>query len=422
MLGHMHRLTALRINHSTQEGKNHRVELELDDLPGHHAASASFTFGVSRRDQEDIRWYLEDYLDYPFDPAPEIAARVERRMADIGRELFIQVFDSTPDGRSLWQALSHRLAETRITISSGDQTLSSLPWELLMEPSTGRTLATESLMFTRAPTQESRSAPQRSRSIRIMALIARPKGPRDVPFRSVALRMVSALSRRDDVEIDVLRPPTFPELEGRLKEASAAGRPYHVVHFDGHGSYQDLSAELVELPPTRPRGYVWFEDTAGAEQLIDGGTLGKLLAATGVRLLLLNACRSAYVEPAERPLERPSVNRGRGFESLADEVIASGVPGVVAMQYNINESAAADFYDATYGALVQGVTLGEAVTRGRRRMQLQPLRQGFDARPLVDWVIPVVYQAAAAPLFHRLDRRRRQMSPVRPPRYDELPN
>ena len=106
MLGHMHRMTALRINHSTQEGKNHRVELELDDLPGHHAACASFTFGVSRRDQEDIRWYLEDYLDYPFDPAPEIAARVERRMADIGRELFIQVFDSTPDGRSLWQARS----------------------------------------------------------------------------------------------------------------------------------------------------------------------------------------------------------------------------------------------------------------------------------------------------------------------------
>jgi hypothetical protein len=43
---------------------------------------------LNLQDQEDIRWYLEDYLQYPLEPAPKIAARIESRMAEPGAELF----------------------------------------------------------------------------------------------------------------------------------------------------------------------------------------------------------------------------------------------------------------------------------------------------------------------------------------------
>ena len=39
----------------------------------------------------------------------------------------------------------------------------------------------------------------------------------------------------------MLRPATFARLSEVLHEAADAGRPYHVVHFDGHGTYLDLA-------------------------------------------------------------------------------------------------------------------------------------------------------------------------------------
>ncbi len=63
--------------------------------------------------------------------------------------------------------------------------------------------------------------------------------------------------------------------------------------------------------PVRPgqHGYLLFEDPDSEEnqQLADGPTLGRLLAATGVPVLVLNACRSAFAEaPPARDRSRPA--------------------------------------------------------------------------------------------------------------------
>ena len=63
-----------------------------------------------------------------------------------------------------------------------------------------------------------------------------------MPFRSVASRLVrGGAEQMEGLDLDVLRPATFPRLAQVLQEAADAGRPYHVVHFDGHGTYLDLS-------------------------------------------------------------------------------------------------------------------------------------------------------------------------------------
>ena len=40
---------------------------------------------------------------------------------------------------------------------------------------------------------------------------------------------------RGQVDLVVLRPPTLDALAEALAEAAAAGEPFQVVHFDGHG-------------------------------------------------------------------------------------------------------------------------------------------------------------------------------------------
>jgi hypothetical protein len=44
---------------------------------------------------------------------------------------------------------------------------------------------------------------------------------------------------REAFQLDVLRPPTYEQLATALGLAKENGRPYHIVHFDGHGVYAD---------------------------------------------------------------------------------------------------------------------------------------------------------------------------------------
>ena len=189
-----------------------------------------------------MRWYLEDYLQYPRDPAPKIAARIEKRMAEIGTELFKGVFQSNDDARDLWAALRPKLSDTRVEIVTGVEEATTLPWERLRDPKTDVTLALRAQSFVRAHhgAAERPRVPQAGAGpIRILLVICRPRGADDVPFRSVANRLLKGLSgtHQDALRLDVLRPPTFEQLSRVLREAKTQNEPYHVVHFDGHGTY-----------------------------------------------------------------------------------------------------------------------------------------------------------------------------------------
>ena len=91
--------------------------------------------------------------------------------------------------------------------------------------------------------------------MRILLVICRPQGGNDVPFRSVAIRLIRGLtdSAREIFQLDVLRPPTFQRLEEVLRQAKAEGKPYHIVHFDGHGVYEDLNVKDSGKPPNPKR-------------------------------------------------------------------------------------------------------------------------------------------------------------------------
>src|SRR4051812_41757400 len=63
----------LRIRqHAVAEGR-HRVEIDLLGDGAPRAAVSTFDFRLSSQDEEDLRWYLEDFLQYPQEPAPAIA-------------------------------------------------------------------------------------------------------------------------------------------------------------------------------------------------------------------------------------------------------------------------------------------------------------------------------------------------------------
>ncbi len=406
--------------HAVGEGR-HRVDLSLDGDGAPRTATSTFDFSLTPQDGEDLRWYLEEFLQYPQEPAPTIARRIEGRMAEVGTELFKGVFQENDDARDVWSRVRERLGETRIEIITGVAEASTIPWELLREPKRDAALALTAHSFVRAQPNAA-LAPQlpvrKKGKIRILLVICRPQAEQDVPFRSVANQLIRGLdaANREAYDLDVLRPPTFEQLGKVLRQAHRDGNPYHVVHFDGHGMYREIKepgalgtlvGHLTSIVLAGPRagkhGYLWFENPqleAGSE-LVDGTSLGQLLAATGVPVLVLNACRSAHTEPAAEPgaADDPH-SQVRAFGSLAQEVMDAGVAGVVAMRYNVYVVTAARLAAELYAALARGGSLGEAVTLARKNLADNPLREVIYAPlPLQDWAVPVVYEAAPLKLF-----------------------
>jgi tetratricopeptide (TPR) repeat protein len=360
-------------------------------------AEVPFAFQQTPQEREDIRWYLEDYVRYPHDPAPIIATRVEQQMRQTGASLFAAVFEGSQEARTVWSKARPDLKTTRVEILSTD---TAIPWEILREGENGEAIALTALSFVRAPPElptGQPAVPARSESLRILLAICRPAGSADVPFRSVASRLIEGLRHANlPCECRVLRPPTFERLRQELVRARVAGRPYDIVHFDGHGVYLDQTAQDLgqRSDAHRMRGYLIFETEDGSEQYVNGTLMGQLLHEGQTPILLLNACRSAHAEPAGQPGDGSSVSVHQPFGSLAQEVSARGLVGVVAMRYNVFVETAAAFVEQTYALLSAGRTLGEAVAHARRMLAERSVRAPGDyAHAIQDWCVPEVYEA-----------------------------
>ncbi len=389
---------------------------------------------------EKLRWYLEDYAEFPADPAPAIAAETEQIVARVGRELFAAVF-GTGDAAAIWaQASLGGVDRLRVEVDADPADVPGLPWELLRDPGMDRPLVVAAGQFVRTHRQAAITVrvPKLNQSrLRALRVICRPEGREDVAFRSVASRLVrSGADQLPGLDLDVLRPPTFARLGQVLRQAADQGQPYHVVHFDGHGTYLDVehldtpangaesSADgggVVVSPlrygpslvaPARPgrHGYLLFEKPGSGsnQQLVDGPTLAGLLVATRVPVLVLTACRSAYAAAPDTPdaADTPAGvhDRIRAYGSLAAEVADAGVPGVVAMRYNVYVVTAAQFVADLYTALLAGHSLGRAATAARQALFDDPTRHiGTSPVALQDWVVPTVYETTPLTLLTRQD-------------------
>jgi hypothetical protein len=96
----------LRLRQFAEGESRYRVVAEFENGGVRRSAESRFDLHLTAQDQEDIRWYLEDFLQYPMDPAPAIAARIEGRMAAIGAELFAKALGNRP----VWQEVRHDLS------------------------------------------------------------------------------------------------------------------------------------------------------------------------------------------------------------------------------------------------------------------------------------------------------------------------
>lgn len=107
--------------------------------------------------------------------------------------------------------------------------------------------------------------------------------------------------------------------------------PIHVLHFDGHGTFDEEVDEQVGLHLSGGKqGMLAFENDEGKLDLVKAEDVVQILQDSGVRLAMLTACQSAMSTADD------------AFSSVAARLIKSGVdvspqggPGYIIVESSI---------------------------------------------------------------------------------------
>jgi tetratricopeptide (TPR) repeat protein len=332
---------------------------------------------------EDLRWYLEDYLLAPFGVWEERGPAVEQRLAGWGSQVFGSVFGVGPVRDAYQRARDQGL---ELVFRSAEPGLLGLPWELMRDGDGPVALGRGGISRSLPVTAGAETVEVPGGRLRVLMVISRPAGSRDVGYRMVARSLLERLEAvRGEVDLTVLRPPTFDALGRTVRLAAEAGEPFHVVHFDGHGLMpgRAVGGTVGGFTATGPgEGALAFELPGWGSHYVRASKVAAALAGGRVPVVVLNACQSGAM--------------GKELEaSVATALLSAGCATVVAMAYSVHAVAAAEFMAAFYESLFAGDSVGYAVTAGRRRLS------GYDGRPspkgeipLADWLVPVHYTRA----------------------------
>lgn len=375
-----------------------------------HSARWRFIAPIGPIEAEELRWYLEKYAIWPSEHFRDRACKVEENLVRWGQLLYEQALpvEHTTNVMQAWARIADDAGrrfsiEVDASVEAGASSseietaresatlLLGLPWELLHD---GQAFLFQGgkpvRVRRRLPSTSARDVPVVATPIRILLVTARPEDDACgyIDHRASALPLVEAMEALGGlVRLHVLDPPTLPALRDELDRARRAARPYHVVHFDGHGVY-DRHAGLGGLCFEEPRDDELLEKRRHIN--VYTSELGPLLSDHRIPLVFLEACQTAQAE--------------RASESVASELLKVGVASVVAMSHSVLVETARRFVEAFYDALARGARVGTAMLDGQRALKDDTFRGrifGAGELRLDDWFVPVLFQEKDDPQLFR---------------------
>ena len=90
----------LRINH---EGDSIQLSWQRGRAASRNAPPVTFAHPFDSKVLADLRWYLEEYLRFPYGLQPENAKKIEQQLQAWGQQLFDLVFRSSDKAREFFR-------------------------------------------------------------------------------------------------------------------------------------------------------------------------------------------------------------------------------------------------------------------------------------------------------------------------------
>lgn len=248
----------------------------------------------------------------------------------------------------------------------------ALPWETLYDRDRGERLACEgkasivrSLVVRRPPEPWEPAG-----RLRVLVLLS---GARDLDLDGEAERLEELSKKEPGIAVERAAANDLDGLERLLQSAEDRNRPFHVLHFAGHGglSAGPAGGVLVWEPPGLPRVTISGQDLSAL--------LRRFLA---LQMVVLNACSTA---------DLPGDGRDP-FAGVAAALLQGGVPVVVGAQGKLRDDAALLFAETFYRSLARGAVPEDAVAAARWALW-KKLPEGQT------WAQPILFQATTERRF-----------------------
>lgn len=337
----------------------------------------------TRGDENGLRWHriiaarnkIAGYIDGDA-TVPDLPGKQE--LQQLGCDLFDVLFPG--DVRRLYdharaefaRPVGAQVGERRLSIifTSMVPWVADKPLEFAYDPARRSLLAAQDVNFVRnvltAVPAEARLP--RQDKLRVLVVAAQPVGAASLSVDdeiAVITRGFQPLIDAQLAEVQVV-PSVTPEKLHELVQTSAYGNdPIDILHFIGHG----------EFVRREKKGYLLFEGDNGGIQRVDADVIAQIVARRGIRLVFLNACET-----------------GTGFSGshdftngVAPELVAAGVPAVIANQFPVLDPSATAFARHFYWSLALGRSIGDAAREARVAVNYSITGEA------IDWAVPVVF-------------------------------
>jgi CHAT domain-containing protein len=264
----------------------------------------------------------------------------------------------------------------RLILHLDSPELVRLPWELMRSAKLppGRLIMNQHLSLIRylPLAQPIRRKPYRV-PLDVLVLVSSPAGlpPLDVTSEQAKIKKsLRLMTWGKDVRLRFCEHATLDKLRSELERGA------DVVHFIGHGDFDEKSNSSS----------LQFECEDGERDAVSAEALGEVLHDSTVRLVVLNSCESAASAPHN------------AFTGVAQELLRSGVPAVVAMQFKILDSTAPLFSETFYSALITNYSIEAAVAAVRLRLMAGARED------LLGWATPVLYMRGSDGGIFKMER------------------
>lgn len=272
---------------------------------------------------------------------------------ELGKRLFEHLLPADGSVRSLFDE-QRRTPEgadqpLRIRLTVEAPELASLPWEYLYDETRGDYLSVSqnTRIVRNVPLDFPADALTVPPPMRILGFTASPSDlPKlDIPHEKE--QMEKALAEHIEsgmIKLVWVEGETWRDLCVALENGE-----WHVLHFIGHGGFDDEDQE----------GVVALCDDDGKSDLLPATKLGRLLAdENSLKLVLLNSCEGSRSSTSEL------------FSSTATILSRIGAEAVVSMQDEISDRAAISFSRDFYSCLRDGRSVDYAVTQARKYLSM----------------------------------------------------
>ncbi|MCK5918158.1 MAG: CHAT domain-containing protein [Cocleimonas sp.] len=286
----------------------------------------------------------------------------------IGSALFDVIFkDSMQEclERSLYLSKNNDL-RIRLQFSNDAPELVPLPWEYFYNKEEERFLA----LSTKTPIIRCPELMHDTHTVsvqlplQILVIISSPKDLALLDVETEWKNLTSSLQALIDDNLVVIKRLATSSIRSLQHELQR--KQYHVIHYIGHSDFDANSNNA----------FLMFEDKESNSAKLEAESFGKLLRdEKSIRLVILNSCEGSKASDTIF------------FSGVALSLLKKKIPAVIAMQFEISDSAAIIFSSDFYTALANGLPIEESLTEARKAIDIR-------LNP-IEWGTPTLYMRSS---------------------------